>query len=97
MFGSVRVVSILILRALRLARLADAFVGPKAPELMDFRDPRELTELASLVCARLWRRPRALADVVDSLEVAGFWPFKRDTSLLRRAEAPLVRSEILLS
>jgi len=64
-------VSTLILRALRLARLADAFVGPKAPELMDFRDPRELIEPASLGCARLWRCPRALADVVDILEAAG--------------------------
>jgi hypothetical protein len=41
LFESVRVVSVLILRALRLARLADAFVGANAPELIDLREPRE--------------------------------------------------------
>lgn len=41
LLDSVRVVSVLILRALRLARLADAFVGANAPELIDLREPRE--------------------------------------------------------
>lgn len=35
------VVSVLNLRALRLARLAEAFVGAKAPELIDLREPLE--------------------------------------------------------
>jgi hypothetical protein len=39
LFGCVA--SVLNLRALRLARLAEAFVGAKAPELIDFRAPRE--------------------------------------------------------
>jgi hypothetical protein len=34
-------VSVLILRALKLARLAEALVGANAPELIDLRGPLE--------------------------------------------------------
>lgn len=51
---SILVASVLTLRALILARLAEALLAPKAPELMDLREPLALDGLTSLdVCARL--------------------------------------------
>lgn len=88
----------LILRALRLARLAEALVGANAPELIDLRGPLEA--LPADGWAILWRRARVLAEDAVSpaaafAAFAPFAPFGRCTSLFRRAEGPRVRSDTL--
>lgn len=85
----------LILRALRLARLAEALVGANAPELIDLRGPLEV--LPADGWAILWRRARVLAEdaVSPAAAFAPFAPFGRCTSLFRRAEGPRVRSDTL--
>ena len=101
MFASNRVVSALALRALILARRAEALVGAKAPELMDFREPRAPVLMAPGGplggCTKLWRRVRVLEEAAVNPVFVVFWPFRRETSLFRRDPAPRVRSEILLS
>lgn len=84
-------VSVLILRALKLARLAEALVGANAPELIDLRGPLEAFPADGW--AILWRRARVLAE--GAVSPAAFGPFGRCTSLFRRAEAPRVRSDTL--
>jgi len=64
------VVSVVILRALKLARLAEAFVGANAPELIDLREPLEAVFPAD-GWAKLWRRARVLAEDAVSPELVG--------------------------
>lgn len=80
------------MRALRLARLAEALVGANAPELIDLRGP--LGAAPADGWAILWRRARVLAEDAVS-PAAAFGPFGRCTSLFRRAEAPRARSDTL--
>ena len=82
----------LIFRALRLARLAEALVGANAPELIDLRGALEA--LPADGWAILWRRARVLAEDAVS-PAAAFEPFGRCTSLFRRAVGPRVRSDTL--